>query len=191
MKQLFLLPEPTLKHQEQEKRFLLNLRTQVANTGKKAWNSSQNLFLIMDGGGENYSWWEEQEETSVSITSQGTHLQAAHLELMPRYSNLKVFINDPDPFLLLPPEQIKQWVIYSKPDCQELPAFNYHGVSEAWRVLSDITQKDSLIKKLRSLHFLLQFLLVLLTHNSNYNRQKSSNTEEVKLRNLGWNLNWA
>lgn len=39
------------------------------NTGckhrKKAWNSSQNLFLIMDGGGKNYSWWEEQEETSV------------------------------------------------------------------------------------------------------------------------------
>lgn len=62
----------------------------------------------MDGGGENYSWWEEQEDTSVSIISQVTHLQAAHLELMPRYSTLKVFINDPDSFMLLPPEQIKQ-----------------------------------------------------------------------------------
>lgn len=62
----------------------------------------------MDGGGENYTWWEEQEETSVSITSQVTHLPAAHLEFMPRYSSLKVFINDPDSFLLLPPGQIKQ-----------------------------------------------------------------------------------
>lgn len=129
------------------------------------------FFLKMDGGGENYTWWEEQGEISVSITSQVTHLPAAHLEFMPRYSSLKVFINDPDSFLLLPPKQIKQWVIYSKPDCQQLPAFNYHGVFEAWRVLSDTTQKDSLIKKLRSLHFLLQILLVLLTHNSNYDRQ--------------------
>lgn len=62
----------------------------------------------MDGVGANYSWWEKQEDTSVSITSQVTHLQAAHLELMPRYSTLKAFINDPDSFLLLPPEQIKQ-----------------------------------------------------------------------------------
>lgn len=139
----------------------------------------------MDGGGENYAWWEEQEETSVSITFQVTYLQAAHLEFMPRYSSLKVFINDPDSFLLLPPEQIKQRMIYSKPDCQQLPAFNYHGVFEAWRVLCDITQKDSLIKKLRSLHFLLQILLVLLTRNSNCDRQQKSNTEEVKLRNLG------
>lgn len=61
----------------------------------------------MDGGGENYSWWEVLENTSVSITSQVRHLQAAHLELMPRYSTLKVFINVPDSFLLLPPEQIK------------------------------------------------------------------------------------
>lgn len=61
----------------------------------------------MDGGGENYSWWEVLENTSVSITSQVRHLQAAHLKLMPRYSTLKVFINVPDSFLLLPPEQIK------------------------------------------------------------------------------------
>lgn len=40
----------------------------------------------MIGSEENYSWWEEQEETSVSITCQKTHLQAAHLKLTPRYS---------------------------------------------------------------------------------------------------------